>query len=76
MRRHLAECSIVFIIFPFYDYVYIAYRLAHRAVVMISAGIDLRDIHADSRDQEEVVEHGTCFLFGKGLLLKVVASPL
>lgn len=44
--------------------------MAHRAVVMMSAGIDLRgwqqDVHADSRDQEEVVEHGISFIFGKG----------
>ena len=28
------------------------------------------DIHADSRDQKEVVEHGISLIFGKGLLLK------
>lgn len=57
--------------FPFLWLVYFSTdRLAHRAVVMMSAGIDLRgwqqDVHADSRDQEEVVEHGISFIFGKG----------
>lgn len=49
---------------------------------MMSAGIDLRgwqqDVHADSRDQEEVVEHGISFIFGKGprLLKKKVGASL
>lgn len=56
--------------------------MAHRAVVMMSAGIHLRgwqqDVHADSRDQEEVVEHGISFIFGKGprLLKKKVGASL
>lgn len=64
-------CSIESLFFPFLWFVYFfTDRLAHRAVVMMSAGIDLRgwqqDIHADSRDQVEAVEHGISFIFGKG----------
>lgn len=63
--------------FHFYDLFIFTDHLAPRAVVMMSAGVELAgpaaDIHADSRDRKEAVEHEIIALY---LLLKKVGASL
>lgn len=57
-----------------YDLFSFTDHLVHRAVVMMSAGIDLRGwqqtFMLTAMTKKAVVEHGISFIFGKGLLLK------